>query len=218
MAGLSSHQPTPQDPGESKTSGLYAQLGTNGPSRCPTWPLHPHLQHDVVHQKFSFSLKSLWLQKTSFSGDGAEGRRDAHETPAGRGGASLPGRGSRGRGSGRPAARAGSRVLVWRPAGPGDPRGHCRRVTRRDHAPGPATRGKGVPGCEEHGRRRGERAPSSPAETGVCPLPESRVGQRQPFSRTFPADGRPRGLQGPGRGGLGRPRAPGRGRAPARRA
>lgn len=68
-------------------------------------------------QKFSFSLKSLWLQKTSFSGDGAEGRRDAHETPAGRGGASLPGRGSRGRGSGRLAARAGSRVLVWRPAG-----------------------------------------------------------------------------------------------------
>lgn len=54
-------------------------------------------------RKFSFSLKSLWLQKTSFSGDGAEGRRDAHETPAGRGGASLPGR--------------GSRVLVWSPAG-----------------------------------------------------------------------------------------------------
>lgn len=112
-----SHRTSPRP----KTRGSPRPQGFT-PSLAPTGPPGARLGLCIpICNTTSFTKSSLFLSKVygyKKQASPVTGLKDA-ETPMKprRGGASLPGRGSRGRGSGRPAARAGSRVLVWRPAG-----------------------------------------------------------------------------------------------------
>lgn len=211
-----SHRTSPRP----KTRGSPRPQGFT-PSLAPTGPPSARLGLCIpICNTTSFTKSSLFLSKVYGSKKQASpvtGLKDA-ETPMKppRGGAARLSRAG-----GRVAeAQAARRCVRGRASGSGA--GGPSGTLQAGHTTGSRTRagdaGQRSPWLRGARAASGRARPSSPAETGVCPLPERRVGQRQPFSRTFPADGRPRGLQGPGRGGLGRPRAPGRGRAPARRA